>query len=57
MSDVVAFFRHNFHVILEASSSPDMGAMLGGVWTETIMSFITLAYKRYQANKEKRRFE
>lgn len=47
MQDVVVFFRENLVVILEVASGPEMGAMLSAVGTDTVMNYITMAYKRY----------
>ena len=51
MSDVVVFFRSNFRILLEAGAGPEMGSMVAGMGTETIMSYISSGYKRYQELK------
>lgn len=53
MSDVVIFFRENLKVMIEAGAGPEMGMMLSGMGTDTVMKYITLAYNRYKSNKEK----
>ncbi len=54
MQDVVVFFRQNFRVVLEAGAGPEMGSMVGGLGTDTIMNYVTIGYRRYQDNKAKR---
>ena len=53
MSDVVLFFRENFRVLIEAGAGPEMGSMMGSVGADKVMSYISLAYKRYRLNKDK----
>jgi hypothetical protein len=53
MSDVVVFFRENFKIMIEAGAGPEMGMMMGGIGTDSIMKYVTVGYKRYQENKEK----
>jgi hypothetical protein len=50
---VIIFFRENFKIMLEVAGGPEMGMMMSGMGTETIMRFVTGGYKRYIANKDR----
>jgi hypothetical protein len=53
MQDVVIFYRENLKLMIEAGAGPEMGSMLSGLGTDTIMKYITTAYKTYKENQEK----
>lgn len=44
ISDVVAFFRANFRVMLEVGGGPDMGGMIGMMGIEPVMKYVTMAH-------------
>ena len=52
---MVVFFRDNFKALIQASAGPEMGMMISGLGTNTIMNYITKAYTRYRDNKERLR--
>ena len=51
MQDVVVFYRENFKVIIRAGAGPEMGEMLGGIGTNTVMQYVTIAFTRYREKK------
>jgi len=47
MSDVVVFLRENFKKLIQAGTGPEMGMMIGALGTDTIMNYVTKAYRKY----------
>ena len=55
IQDVVIFFRENFKALIQAGAGPEMGMMIGGMGTDTLMQYVTKAYTRYRQNKDRLR--